>query len=122
MAYDPSQDPRHIPVDNLAEREEAERETELGAVEQSLYDVDQILALFERPGWDVIVRRLSRERDSLQGAADRSHVIGEWHFLRGQIVALDAVLSLPSRTDSARRSLLQQARDLAPQSGEEDQS
>ena len=119
MAYDPAEDPRYIPLDDLEERREAEREDSVALVEEQLYQLDQMLRLFEHPGWEMVATRIAREREVMQGQADKTYENAAWHFIRGQVIALDYFLSLPARMDTVRKGLLQQARDLAPPSGEE---
>ena len=120
MVYDPAVDPRHIPADDTDLRREYEREEQLDQVNEQLMQVGMLTEMFRRDSWTLMTAQLARERESLQAAADKSYQQGEWHFLRGQIVALDHILSLPRRMDTLQRGLLQQARDLAPDVGGEE--
>ncbi len=115
--YDPDNDPRYVPDPDvfLLDREIVEVTDRLESNAVHIARFEQILALFESPGWANFIQIVAAEADQLDMHLTRATDQSNWKYLRGQRVWCDFILQMPQTIEKSLRSLRVKQNELNAQ-------
>lgn len=115
--YDPTTDPRWVPIEpDMPQAEKDRLEELLGDMEQNIALFDQALVMFQHPGWQVLDKGFESVIEELDLVLRKEHDPAQWKFYRGQLAQVEWFRSLPKdmaeRQRRLRRDHAQILRDL----------
>lgn len=102
--YDPTLDPRYIPLaPELSVQDQERMEDRLRFLQQNIEAFDQALVMFQHEGWATLDKGFDSLMVELDVQLRREQDPGSWKFYRGQLAQVEWFKSLPE--DMAKRQL-----------------
>ena len=104
--YDPTQDPRYVPLEDEMPAQEREL-AEHGAAEaeEKIRQLDQILVMFQHAGWQELAIGFDRLAEELDTQLQKVHDQSTWQFYRGQLANVEWLQQLPAEIAKKQRDL-----------------
>lgn len=104
--YDPTTDPRFVPLEPDIPAAEKERLEELlGELENNIELFDHALVMFQHPGWAVLESGFDSVIEELDLVLRKEQDQGQWKFYRGQLAQVEWFRSLPKEMAERQRRL-----------------
>src|SRR5215471_10675278 len=118
--YDPMQDPRYLPPEVDLPAEERERlEVGLAEYERDIQRIDQMLLMFARPCWEMLMEGLGRVADELDMNLQKEKDPSTWKFYRGQLAQVEWFQSFAASVANEQRKLRRDHAQLMQALGKE---
>lgn len=80
-------------------------EAQITEIEEHIQAFDQVLVMFQHPGWQTLADELERITDELDTQMRREQDQGTWKFYRGQAAQVEWFQSLPIGMAERQRRL-----------------